>query len=314
MVVHRAGPANLADPMKSSRTTALVALFIGVTAIGFAPIFVKLRECGPSATAFYRILFALPFLWLWFGWEQRAAPASPRPRTWREFGKFAVAGLLFAGDMAMWHWSLRYTSVANSTLLTNFAPVLVTLGAHYFFQERMGAVFVVGLALALAGAAMVVGSSFDRSPDHLLGDAIAIVTTLFYAGYLLSVNWLRRTYSGATIMAWSGLISCPALALIALASQEQMVPVSARGWLVVLGLALVSHVGGQTLIAYAFGHLPAAFSSVSLLWQPVVAALLAWLLLGEPLGWLQSAGGVVTLAGIGLAGRTLRRTSRTDSK
>jgi drug/metabolite transporter (DMT)-like permease len=77
----------------------------------------------------------------------------------------------------------------------------------------------------------------------------------------------------------------------------------------------VSHVGGQTLIAFALGHLPASFSSVSLLWQPVVAALLAWGLLREPLTWLQGVGGAITLAGIGVASGTLsgraglRRTS-----
>ncbi len=59
------------------------------------------------------------------------------------------------------------------------------------------------------------------------------------------------------------------------------------------------------MIAYALGHLPASFSSVSLLWQPVVAAWLAWLLLQEPLTWLQGMGGLVTLTGIGVASGTL---------
>jgi drug/metabolite transporter (DMT)-like permease len=72
---------------------------------------------------------------------------------------------------------------------------------------------------------------------------------------------------------------------------------------VVLGLALVSHAAGQGLIAYALAHLPAAFSSVGLLLQPVVAALFAWLLLAEPLAALQVAGGMVVLAGIYLARR-----------
>ncbi len=70
-----------------------------------------------------------------------------------------------------------------------------------------------------------------------------------------------------------------------------------------LALALLSHVGGQSLIAYALAHLPAAFSSVSLLLQPVAAALLAWLILSEALGLLQGLGGAVVLAGIAIARR-----------
>jgi drug/metabolite transporter (DMT)-like permease len=70
-----------------------------------------------------------------------------------------------------------------------------------------------------------------------------------------------------------------------------------------VGLALISHAAGQGLIAYALAHLPAAFSSVSLLFQPVMAALFAWLLLGEGMVPLQLLGGLIVLAGIYLARR-----------
>jgi drug/metabolite transporter (DMT)-like permease len=82
-----------------------------------------------------------------------------------------------------------------------------------------------------------------------------------------------------------------------------MLPASALGWTFLAGLALVSHAGGQGLIAYALAHLPAAFSSVGLLFQPVMAALFAWWLLSESLVPLQVAGGLVVLAGIYLARR-----------
>ena len=69
------------------------------------------------------------------------------------------------------------------------------------------------------------------------------------------------------------------------------------------GLALIPHIAGQSLIAYGFAHLPAAFSSVSLLLQPVLAAIYAWALLGETVGPAQMLGGLVVLAGIYLAMR-----------
>ena len=108
-------------------------------------------------------------------------------------------------------------------------------------------------------------------------------------------------------MAWSGVVSAPALCLVAWLSGEKMLPDTAHGWWVVAGLAVISHVGGQSLIAYGFGHLSASLSSVSLLWQPVVAAVLAWIFLSEKLGWLQAVGGIVTLAGIAVATGFLTR-------
>ncbi len=291
--------------MQDKTRWAFTALLAGAVGISFAPIFVRLSEVGPSATAFYRVFLALPVLWFWRLRERRKPdpPVQPGGEAHRQL---VVAGLLFAGDLALWHWSIRLTSVANATLFANFAPVFVTLGARVLFAEKVTSTFLVGMAVALTGAAMVVGNSLGMTAQHVAGDLVAIAAAVFYAGYLLSVKHLRRTCSTATLMAWSGLSASPALFLVALASGERLVPIQASGWIVVIALALISQVGGQSLIAYAFAHLPASFSSLSLLLQPALAALLAWILLAEPLGLLQAFGGAVILCGIAVASRAER--------
>ena len=288
-------------------------MFAGATGIGFAPLFVRLSEVGPSTTAAYRVLLALPLLWVWWRLEQRGANPSPQPASAREFGGLAIAGLFFVADLALWHWSLHLTTVTNSTLLTNLAPVFVTVAAWWFLHERLTPMFLLGMTLALAGAVMLVGRSFQLTRQHLWGDALSVATALFYAGYLLSVKLLRRRYSVATIMAWSGLVSGPGFVLVGWLSGEKMLPATANGWLVLALLALVCHVAGQCLIGYGLGHLPASFSAVSLLWQPVVAAALAWAVLQEGLSLLQVAGGIVILLGIATASGTLERAVRPGS-
>lgn len=286
---------------------AFAALFAGATGIGFAPLFVRLSEVGPSMTAAYRVLLALPLLWTWLLLERRGKTPPPQPASPRDFAGLGIVGLFFVADLALWHWSLHMTSVANSTLLTNLAPLFVAVAAWRFLGERLTSLFLIGMALALVGAAMLVGRSLQFSQEHLRGDALSVFTALFYAGYLLSVKLLRRRWSVAVIMAWSGLVSGPCFALIGWLSGEKLWPASAAGWGVLAGLALICHVAGQCLIGYGLGHLPASFSAVSLLWQPVVAALTAWLFLREPLVLLQVAGGLVILAGIALAGGLFRR-------
>ena len=69
-------------------------------------------------------------------------------------------------------------------------------------------------------------------------------------------------------------------------------------------MGLVSHAGGQSLIAYALAHLPAAFSSLSLLVQPVASAVLALIILGESIGLWQAVGGTIVLFGILLGRRS----------
>jgi drug/metabolite transporter (DMT)-like permease len=151
---------------------------------------------------------------------------------------------------------------------------------------------------------MLVRSSLDFSPTALLGDALGVVTAMFYAWYLMTVKGTRdRGASTLRLMAVTTTVTSVILLPVALASGEALLPQTPMGWLKLLGLAWISHSAGQGLIAYALAHLPAAFSSVGLLFQPVMAAAFAWLLLGEPLVALQVAGGVVVLIGIYLARR-----------
>lgn len=302
----RAGYERQFPPEISKDRIALFALFCGATAIGFAPIFVRLSQVGPGATAFWRLTLALPALWLWALWEKRGG-GTRRSLATADYRRLLGAGLFFAGDLAVWHWSIYFTSVANATLLANCAPIFVVLGSWLVFDQRVGHIFLLGMGVALAGSALMVGSSFHVSLSQLWGDMLGLVTAVLYAGYLLSVKRLRDELSVATIMLWSGTVSSTALLPVALLSGERVWPVSLDGWGILWGLALISQVGGQSLIAYALAHLPAAFSSVGLLLQPVMATIFAWLILGETIGSWQAVGGVFVLGGI-LAARQESRT------
>jgi drug/metabolite transporter (DMT)-like permease len=279
---------------------ALGALLVGASCIALSPIFVRLSEAGPTATAFWRVALAVPALWILVFFRNHPASGNPSRKTFLLF----AAGLAFAGDLAFWHTSIKLTSVANSTLLANLASIFVTLAAWIFLQQRPSALFLAGLAAALAGVAMLVQTSLQFSSTGLLGDALGVVTAMFYAAYILAVKGLRdRGETALRLMAITSTLTAFILFPVALASGEQMLPHSAYGWAILLGLALISHAAGQGLIAYSLAHLPATFSSVGLLLQPVIAAFFAWTLLGEPLVMLQIIGGVVVLAGIYLARR-----------
>jgi drug/metabolite transporter (DMT)-like permease len=277
---------------------ALLALLVGATCIALSPIFVRIADVGPTASAFWRVALAAPLLW-------PLVLAAPRAQAARPSAALLVAaGFAFAGDLAFWHWSIRFTSVANSTLLANLASLFVTLAMWLFWRQRPGTMFLLGLAAALAGVVMLVQASLAFSSTALLGDALGVVTAVFYAGYLLAVKELRdRGARTVELMAITTTITALFLLPVALVSGEALLPQSPVGWLKLLGLAWISHCAGQGLIAYSLAHLPAAFSSVSLLFQPVMAAAFGWLLLSEPLGPLQMLGGLVVLGGIYLARR-----------
>lgn len=284
-------------PAAAGNPLALAALFAGATAIATAGLFVKVSETGPVATAFWRVFLALPFLWAWAMLDNRRAHFAGFARDHR---LLIAAGLFFAGDLAVWHWSIVLTSVANATLLSNLAPIFVTLAAWLWFGAHPKRIFVVGLSAALAGVVMLIGVDFG-APGHVLGNAVGVLSAMFYAGYQLTVTRLRAAASTGSIMAWSGVVMAAALLPLALLSSEPFFPATQMGWIKLVGLALICQVAGQSLIAYAMAHLAATFSSVGLLLQPVMAALFAWILLGETMSAVQMLGGATVLAGIYIA-------------
>ena len=277
------------------RGIAVAALLVGAAAIGASALFVKVSETGPVATAFWRVALALPVLWTWSVIGSRGGHVAS---FMAERRLIIAAGLFFAGDLAVWHWSIVLTSVANATLLANLAPIFVTLAVWLLYGTRPTPLFLAGLAAALAGVAVLLGGDFRSGGGAVLGDILGVATAMFYGAYQLTVTRARSRASTSVIMAWSGLITAVALLPVALASGEQILPYSAVGWVKLAGLALISQVAGQSLIAYAMAHLPATFSSVGLLAQPVIAAALAWGLLSETLGWIEIAGAIVVLVGI----------------
>lgn len=300
------GPRRMND-LRHKRALAFLALLVGGAAIGFSAIFVRLADVGPLQSAFWRVALAVPFLSVWAAWTLRRERANSAPglapRTRRSLLPLLAAGAFFAGDLAFWHLSIVYTTVANASLLANCAPVFVALGGWLVFGQRVTRLFLVALAISLAGAVLLVGPSFGSEGMQLAGDAFGAVTAMFYGAYILAIWRSRGSRSTAAVMTLSSAVSALLLFPLALAWDGPVLAQSARGWLILLGLAVIPHVAGQSLIAYSMAHLPASLSALSLLIQPVFAAAYAFLILGEAMGAVQMAGGAIVLAGIYLAKR-----------
>ncbi|MDC8757782.1 DMT family transporter [Janthinobacterium fluminis] len=288
-------------PTKPFPVLAFCALLLGGAAIGFAGIMMRLSDVNPVASAFWRMALAAPLLWVWAlasaGGDRAAGLRTDYSRV------LLLAGFFFAADMGVWHVSLHFTSVANATLLPNMAPLCIAAWLWFKYQARFSRSFLLGMALAMTGAVLLVGPSVGLGGTRLLGDGLGLLVAGFYAAYQLAVKDGRASYSTARLMAWSTSITALFLLPFALLMPGDFWPAGAAGWLPLLGLALIAQIGGQTVITYAFAHLPSSLSSISLLIQPLTAALAAWAIFGEAIGPVQMAGGAVLLLGIYLSKR-----------
>jgi drug/metabolite transporter (DMT)-like permease len=276
----------------SVRTPPFLLLIAGAIAIGFAPIFVRLAVTGPIATALWRMALAVPILWI-ITWHHNTLDKSTLRSPW-----IWVAGLAFALDLAAWHFSIRLTSVANATLLANCAVLLVP-PLSWLFLRRAIRLSTIGYgALAFLGIALLSSPSLHVGGQQLLGDALALVTAVFYAAYLVAVAAARQRIGASALALASSLLSSLALLIFVLLAGEELLPPVAMDWIWLIGLAMISQVFAQTAIAHAMGRIPPAQAAIGLLIQPVSAAVFAWVLFHESMSGLQLLGGALVLIAI----------------
>jgi len=276
---------------------AFAALVLGAVAMGASPLFVRLADVGPYASAFWRCALALPFLALWAAYERGGMAAALRGVD----RAVILSGVFFAGDLFFWHLSILATTVANATFFATTSPIWVAFGAWLLLGEKIGARTVGGLALCMLGGAALIGQSWGFAPHRLIGDLYGVITAIFFGSYLLTIRSARAALGAGQLAFVSTAITTAILFVIAWALEPRLIPQSANGMLILLALALVSQVGGQGLLAVALGTLPATFSSLVIFLEAIAAAALAWAVLGEALGALQMLGGLLILAGIYLA-------------
>lgn len=278
---------------------ALIALLAGSLLIGLSPIFVRLSELGPVSTAFWRLALALIPLLLFSA--RTKANGTGKPQRLGDYVLVCVPGVLLTIELAAWHVSLHMTSVANATLLVNMAPIFVSLYFWLVLRQPPARLFLIALAITIAGVVVLKGGPQALGGGDIKGDGVAVFAAILYAAYIIALGKMRERFSTTSIMIWSSGAGALAILPFAWWSEPMLVPLTFAGWAVLLALSWLSQAGGQSLITFALAWLPTTFSSLALLLQPVVAAVLAWLVLDEALTVWQALGGSIVLVGIWIA-------------
>ncbi len=279
-----------------------LALLLGIAAVSCGSILVRFAQADASslAVAAYRLslamLFLLPLAWL----HHRRELASLKVADW---GWLLASGLFLAVHFATWITSLEYTSVASSVALVSTSPLWVALFAWIAWREPITPSLGLGLALALSG---VVAISFAEarsaiSAKPFLGNALALAGALAVSGYWLIGRRMRRKLTLVPYVTAVYGSAALALWIVALLLHQPLsgFKTATYGWLVLL--ALVPQLLGHSSFNWALGHLPTSFVAIATLGEPVGAALLAFLFLGETLSLHKMAAAALILAGIYLA-------------
>ncbi len=302
-------PQNLVQ-LKSDRTytLALVTLCLALLSVSFAPIFIRWSETdlGANATVFNRLFFFVAFFGTGKLISQRLSPASSSaeslPVTRRQWLLLGSVGIVSIISLVLWAISLEYTTVAKSVLLNNLTPIFTTLGSWLFLGRQFDSKFLIGMAIALSGAiALGVEDLNSAAAGSLVGDVYALLSAVFLGAYFLIVEQLRFRFSATTILLWRCIIGGSLLVPVVLVTEGQLFPTTTTAWLAAIGLGVISEGLGQRLLAESMDKFSSSFVSLFLLLEPIVSAMLAWVIFFETLSPVTWLGFAVVLSGIYLA-------------
>ncbi|MBQ2651795.1 MAG: DMT family transporter [Clostridia bacterium] len=280
-----------------SKPMMYLTLFFGVFCLSSSAIFVKLSSAPSSITAFYRLLFTAIMLLpaLVFSRQNREALLGI---TRKQAMQILAAGFLLAVHYVLWFESLRYTSVASSTVLVTLQPLFSIVWGYLFFKERYSKTALMGCAIAIGGAMIIGWGDFRISGLALLGDIMAFAAAGVISGYFLIGQKVRSELPVVPYSIAGFLSSAFFLALYSMATGASFTGYDQNTWLAFLGIAFLATICGQFLFNVLLKWLPATFITMSILGESVGTCILAYFILHEALSLRQLVGIVVILGGL----------------
>ena len=271
-------------------------LFIGIIAVSFSAILVKWSEAPASILGMYRLLFTNVLLLPWL-WTYRKQWMNLLHKDWI---KLIGSGLFLGLHFLLWMESLRHTTVASSTMILAFEPILVMLGSYWMFNHRTSRKAIIGVGIALIGVAMIGWGDFSLSKQALYGDLLSALGTVAVVIHLLLGQDLRQRVDSYAYNFTVFFVAGLSLAVFNLSSGMAFTGYPAVEWLLFGLMAVIPTVMGHMLFNWLLKYVNATSISMSILGEPVGASLLAWLLLGEGLSPLQLAACTLLLFGVWL--------------
>jgi drug/metabolite transporter (DMT)-like permease len=265
---------------------AFAAIVLANAALAFGPWFVRLADVGPVSVAFWRLALAVPVL------AAMTAASGWRPGV--SLRGLAIGlilgGVCFAADLTSWHVGILRTTLANATLFGNSATLFFPIYGFLVVRALPSRTQALALLLAVIGAALLMGRSYELSTRHLAGDLLCLLAGILYTVYLILMTRARLVLAPLPALTLSSIASVAPLLLFALVMGERIWP---HHWGPLVGVALASQVFGQGLMIYALGKLSPLVVGIGLLTQPVIAGIIGWFAYGEMLGLPDLTGAVL---------------------
>jgi drug/metabolite transporter (DMT)-like permease len=285
----------------TTKTRANIAVL--TTNLFFAVNYSLVKYISPSLIKPYAVNLVrvgVTIILLWLVWLFGKTPAGIKKQHVGRFILCAVTGV--AINQMLFVKGLTMTSTIHASLLMLCTPLLITIFAFWILKEKLSFVKAAGLALGIGGSVLLILAKENsaHTDNYLLGDIFIIINAISYAFYFILVKPLMKEYSPVHIVRWIFTIG---FVMIIPFSWVQFTEIPWGRFDIPHTIALLFVVIGGTFLAYYFNaygilHLGAGITGSYIYTQPIFAAIIATIFLGEPLTFQKIVAAILIFAGV----------------
>lgn len=282
---------------RNNESKDVMLYVLAVCFLATGGIFARLSTIPPMNTAFYRVFLAIPILFIIVRKKLKFVEK-------KDVLLILFGGVFFGVDLALWFLSFNYTSLANANLLANLTSFTIIPVSHFLFKEKIPKKFLLSVVITIVGVTILLNGKANPTQGNFYGDFIAFIASFFYAIFTLSVYRARDRVDPMTVIFIASFSTALTIFIFMLFTEGFHVPKTFASLWPILGVSLISQVIGQGLMSYSLGKVRASLTSVIVLLQPVVAALLSFIVFREKLTLIEVIGIIITSVGIYYAKKT----------
>src|SRR5690625_39693 len=273
-----------------------IGIGVAVIAISTSAILVKLIEDAPAGIiAFYRLFLAVILMAPIVLFKYKSELKAISKKDWI-FA--AISGVFLSLHFILWFESLDYTSVASSVVLVSLQPLFAFIGTYIFFGERFSIAAIISMFITLLGSFIIGWGDLQVSGLALLGDILALLGAVTVTVYFLLGQKLRRSLSLVTYTFIVYSSSSLTLLIYNSVLGNNFVHFSTSTWGWFLALAIIPTFFGHSLLNWALKWVSTSTISMAVVFEPIGASILAYIILKEHVTWSQWLGGTIVIFGL----------------
>lgn len=278
-----------------TRINPKLLLLVGVLGVSFSSIFIKYSNAPSLVIATYRlgwtVLILIPVIGIKF--KREILTLKREDILWN-----ILSGFFLAIHFSLWFESLKFTSVASSTVLVSTEVIFSALGFVLVFKGRINKKGVLAIVITFLGSVVIAANDYGSGKNVLYGDALALFAAVMVAVYTL-IGRKQRTHLSTTVYTFVTYSACfITLVIFDFISHTPVYGYGIKEIILGLLLGISCTLLGHSVFSWCLKYLSPSFVSSAKLLEPVFASILAVFIYGEIPGTSQVIGSIIVIGGV----------------